>query len=188
MQINDYDDFCEKVICFYIHEILEYAKQENCQECIKFNVHSKKKIYVNYQRKRDEIKNNYMEPPAKALDRHKVASCMLYAVLKSRVFRINKIKKKLPYYILMANEYLAVYVAINIIEQYKRDELGKDSEYKIVFPETYHENKEEVCPYLSNLCKGLYYLNPKHIDIFAYSTIFFFMERYTDDLFYGENI
>lgn len=34
MQINDYDDFCEKVICFYIHEILEYAKQENCQECI----------------------------------------------------------------------------------------------------------------------------------------------------------
>ena len=80
----------------------------------------------------------------------------------------------------MANEYLAVYIAINIVEQYKRDELGKDSEYKLIFPITYHEENEKTCVYLNNLCKGLYYIKPKHIDIFAYSTIFFFMEKYTD--------
>lgn len=180
MKLNDYCDFCEKVIIPYITQILDFAKQAGCQKCIKFNKRSIKRIYVNYQRKRDEIKSNYMEPPAKALDRHKVASCMLYAVLKSHVFRINKIKKELPLYVLMANEYLAVYIAINIVEQYKRDELGADSNYKLVFPITYHENDKENSSYLNNLCKGLYYINPKNINIFAYSTILFFMEKYTD--------
>lgn len=54
----------------------------------------------------------------KALDRHKVASCMMYAVLKSRVLKVNRLVSHLPNRLLMANEYLAVYVGLNIIEQY----------------------------------------------------------------------
>ena len=126
-----------------------------------------------------------MKPPAKALDRHKVASCMLYAILRSKVFRINKLQKQLPYKILMANEYLGVYVAVNIIEQYKIDELGK--EYNLIFPTTYHETENNTCVYLDNLCKGLYYIKAKNLDIFSYSTIFFFMEKYTDTLLEYKN-
>lgn len=182
MKLEDYDDFCKKVIFPYIEEIMLYAEDNNCKDCIKVNSRSLKKIYVYYQRKRDEIKNHYMSPPAKALDRHKVAACMLYAILKSKVFRINKLRKTLPYQILMANEYLAVYIAVNIIEQYKGDELGYNLAYKIVFPLTYHEDDEESSAFLDNLCKSLYYIKPNQINIFAYSTVFFFMERYTDTI------
>lgn len=180
MKLEDYDDFCEKVILPYIEQIMLFAEDNNCKDCIKFNSRSLKKIYVYYQRKRDEIKYHYMALPARALDRHKVAACMLYAILESKVFRINKIRKTLPYQILMANEYLAAYIAINIIEQYKRDELGYSSAYKLVFPLTYHEDDENSSAFLDNLCKSLYYIKPNQINIFAYSTIFFFMEKYTD--------
>lgn len=121
-----------------------------------------------------------MMPPARALDRHKVAACMLYAILQGKVFNINKIKRTLPYQILMANEYLAVFIAMNIVEQYKRDELGNNSTYKLVFPRTYHETDKNPNDFLDNLCKSLYYIKPSQINIFAYSMIFFFMERYTD--------
>lgn len=182
MKLEDYDDFCKKVILLYVEEIMLFAEDNNCKDCIKFNPCSLKKVFAYYQSKRDEIKNHYMSLPAKALDRHKVAACMLYAILKSKVFRINKIKKTLPYQILMANEYLAVYIAINIIEQYKVDELGNNLTYKLVFPLTYHENDEKCSAFLDNLCKGLYYIKPDRINIFAYSTIFFLMEKYTDTI------
>ena len=182
MKLEDYDDFCKKVILPYIEQVIILAEDNNCKECIKFNSRSLQKIYVYYQRKRDEIKNHYMLPPAKALDRHKVAACMLYAILKGKVFRINKIKKTLPHQILMANEYLAVYIAVNIIEQYKRDELDYNSSYKLIFPLTYHEENGESSAFLDNLCKSLYYIKPNQINIFAYSTIFFFMEKYTDTI------
>lgn len=82
----------------------------------------------------------------------------------------------------MANEYLAVYIAVNIIEQYKRDELGYSLAYKLVFPLTCHEEDEKSSAFLDNLCKSLYYIKPNQINIFAYSTIFFFMEQYTDTI------
>lgn len=36
--------------------------------------------------------------------------------------------------------------------------------------------------FVDNLCKSLHYIKPNQINIFAYSTIFFFMERYTDTI------
>ena len=83
----------------------------------------------------------------------------------------------------MANEYLAVYIAINIVEQYKRDEI-RDEGYNLIFPVTYHEYSSDTSVFIDNLCKSLYYLRNRieTMDIFAYSTILFFMERYTDTM------
>lgn len=184
MKVEDYNSFCTEVIKPYAEQIKTYAKDMGCAQCIRINERRFRKIYVHYQRKRNEIKSNYMMPPVKALDRHKVAACMVYAILRSKVIRVNKQIVHLPNELLMANEYLAVYVGINIVEQYKRDEIGGESKYKLFFPITYHEDDEEKSAFIDNLCKSLYYLKPKikQMDIFAYSTIFFFIEKYTDTI------
>lgn len=184
MKVEDFEDFCSKVIDNYIEELIEYQKPYKC--IIKSNL-AKNNIFKFYQRKRNEIKNNYMEKPAqneKALDRHKVASCMMYAVLKSRVLKVNRFVPHLPNRLLMANEYLAVYVGLNIIEQYRIDDGKKEPENKLIFPITYHETPSEESDFIDNLCKGLYYLRRKidEMDIFAYSTILFFVEKYTDTI------
>lgn len=189
MKVEDFEDFCSKVIDNYIKELMEYQKSHKC--IIKSNM-AKNNIFKFYQRKRDEIKKNYMVKPAqneKALDRHKVASCMMYAILKSRVLKVNRFVPHLPNKLLMANEYLAVYVGLNIIEQYRRDDGKKEPDNKLIFPITYHEVPSDEAPsdesdFIDNLCKGLYYLRRKidNMDIFAYSTILFFVEKYTDTI------
>lgn len=121
-----------------------------------------------------------------ALDRHKVASCMIYAILKSKPFKVNRMVRNLPEKILLANEYLAFFVALNIVEMYKLDEMrdkGVESNYQIIIPRTYHEDDEENNTYESNFCKSLYYLsmeNIKRYDVFAYADILFLLEKYTD--------
>lgn len=54
----------------------------------------------------------------------------------------------------------------------------------MIFPITYHETPSEESDFIDNLCKGLYYLRRKidKMDIFAYSTILFFVEKYTDTI------
>lgn len=182
MRVEDFEDFCAQVIDKYIDGYREYQKDYKCLYECKF---AKSRIFRYYQRKRDVIKNNYMENPGdaeKSLDRHKVAACMMYAILKCRIWKVNRFVPHLPDKLLMANEYLAVYVAINIMEQYRIDDGKSASEYKIIFPITYHETSSGESDYLSNLCKSLYYLRHKvwTMDIFAYSNIMFFLEKYTD--------
>ena len=121
MKIEDFNDFCLTVINAYIKEIKDYEKNINCK-CLHENARAKSKIFKYYQRKRDVIKRNYMEKTAVSLDRHKIAACMVYAILKSRVLSVNEFIPHLPERLLMANEYLAVYVGINIIEQYRRND------------------------------------------------------------------
>ena len=183
MKIDDFEDFCTEVIDKYIMDIEEYQTNINCN-CIKVRKTAKHKIFKYYQRKRDEIRENYMMEPTKSLDRHKVATCMMYAILKSKILKVNKYVPHLPDKLLMANEYLAVFVGINIIEQYRKEEGIEEPKNQLIFPITYHETEKEEIAFLNNLCKGLYYLKWKlrFIDIFAYSNIYFFLEKYTDTL------
>lgn len=185
MKIEDFEDFCLRVINAYIKDIVTYEEEIGCK-CIKVRSRAKRKIFMYYQRKRDSIKRNYMEKTAVSLDRHKVAACMVYAVLKSRVLKVNEFIPHLPDRLLLANEYLAVYVGVNIIEQYRRADGLKGVKEKLVFPITYHEQAGQDSVFINNLCKGLYYSRRKinTLDIFAYSNIYFFIEKYTDTLLY----
>ena len=45
-------------------------------------VQTKYKIYKEYQKQKTFLKLNYMENPNTHLDRHKIAACMLYAIVK----------------------------------------------------------------------------------------------------------
>lgn len=137
-----------------------------------------KKIYKYYEKKRLEIRRFFMCEETKPMDRHKIGASIMYATLKSKVFSVNRMIPSLPEQILMANEYLAVYLALGIIESYKRDELKKD-DWLIKIPEAYHGGEDA---YIKLLCKALYCIpSINHFDIFAYSNILFLLEKYTDD-------
>lgn len=183
MKIQDYNNFYDTVIHQCIKGIKEQVKHCGLAEsCIIPKKYIKKKIYYNYQKKRDFIISNYMSKQAEvSLDRHKVASCMVYAILKTNPLKVDRMIPGLPEKILLSNEYLAFFVALNIIEMYKIDETGKP--YQIIIPKTYHEDGDPDNTYESNLCKSFYFVRMDNInkfDIFAYSDIFFFLEKYTD--------
>lgn len=121
-----------------------------------------------------------------ALDRHKVASCMVYAILKSNPIKVNMWLPNLPEKIILANEYPAFYTALNIIEMYKLDEFhDKDihNGYQIIVPKTYHENENSKNTCESNLCKAWYYIKIDDMgkfDALGYANVFFLLEKYTD--------
>lgn len=188
MKIDDYNDFYDKVINECIIGIESYANHQlPNSNCLTIQKNARKKIFKNYQNKRDFVVSNYMtKKTAVALDRHKVASCMIFAILKAKPIKINRMISNLPEKILLGNEYLAFFVALNIIEMYKFDELqenGITEDYEIIIPKSYHEGHSKDNTYESNFCKSLYYIsmtNIKQYDVFAYADILFLLEKYTD--------
>lgn len=82
MRIEDYNDFYDKVIKQCIDGIMKYAENLQFDSGIQVRDNSKDKIYKNYQKKRDYVRSNYMSKKTEvSLDRHKVSSCMIYAIL-----------------------------------------------------------------------------------------------------------
>lgn len=183
MKTDKFYRFCDSVIKNYITEILEEDKAINC---LTYNEHRLNNVYVYYEKKRVELRRKYMNDSSKPLDRHKVASCMMYAILKARVFRVNRLVKNIPEKLLLSNEYLAFYVAINIVEMFKRAE--KDDvfgeKYVLYFPKAYHIHAEyEEGTFVYNTCKSLFFIKKiKYLDVFAYATILFLLEKYTDTI------
>ncbi len=183
MILEDYNEFYDVVINRCINKI---TSKQMPKDCLKIRKRNQYKIYKNYQAKRDYVKNRYMDSKnSVALDRHKVASCMIFAILKTKPLIVNRFIHDLPETILLANEYLAFFVALNIIEMYKLDELNGSQEYEIILPRTYHEQVENENTFLVNTCRALYYTRLKNVnefDVFSYATILFLLERYTDTL------
>lgn len=185
MTIKDYDDFYEEVIVKCIKDICDYHSLRYPDiPALQLKENRKKEIFQFYQKKRDFIKYNYMaKTNLVALDRHKVASCMVFAILKACPFKINRFISDLPEEILLANEYLAFFVALNIIEMYKLDDLKVEEGFQIIIPQTYHEKEDSANTYESNLCKAWYYIRIDDIekfDVFAYANIFFLLQKYTE--------
>lgn len=194
MKKQDFRDFYNEVITKAIEDIFANAHNllsplgvdEN--SVINERRNAGEKIFNNYQKKRDFIKLNYMEldksgsDESIALDRHKVAACMVYAILKSCPLKIRMLTANLPEEVVMANEFLAFGVAVNIIEMYIKAKNGGD-DFAIKFPSTYYEGGNAKNRYPSNVCKAWYYLkldNIEKFDIFGYANVFFLWERYTE--------
>lgn len=196
MKFEDYDNFYNKVILGYINELIEFDSE--CK-ALTFNKKAYKNIYNYYEKKRIEIRNVYMLDSSKPIDRHKTSACMIYAILRSSVFRVNKSIPCLPEPLRLANEYLAFYVAMNIIEQYKRTDTlnGKkiNVDYHLIIPTTSYESQsnqmtgEVDSSFISSICLTLANIkNLKYFDIFSYATIMFFLEKNTDNIIYRDKI
>lgn len=182
-----YDNKCKNVIQEYVVQLLNIEHDLNISS-IKFNEKKLNKIYVNYEKKRKEIRRYFMNIETKPMDRHKIGAVVLYAILKSHVFNIKLTKQHLPDILLMANEYLAVYMALTVVESYRIDEfkipqnkLNDDNRWRLIMPKVLQKNSPDT--YIDNLCKALYYVkNPERLDIFAYANILYNLEVYTNEI------
>lgn len=173
---------CSDVIFPYIEELMKLDSASG-SNCLKIKERRISQIYRNYEAKRKVIRRFFMKLEEKPMDRHKIGSVFMYSILKSRVLKVTKLDKQtIPHKLLMANEYLAVYVALSIVESYRIDENGYTGEtgfekFCLIMPETFKSSDT----YVDNLCKALYYLrNGKEFDIFAYANILFLLEAYTN--------
>ena len=195
MKYEDYGNFYNIVIKGYIDELLKFDSEKCNALLLKEDAY--KNIYHYYEKKRIEIRSVYMSDASKPIDRHKTAACMMYAILRSKVFKINKSIPCLPEPIRLANEYLAFYVAINIIEQYKRSDMkdGRviNDNYQLIIPTTIYESQanemtgEVENAFISSVCLTLANIkNLRYFDVFAYSTIMFLLENNTDTIYYKD--
>ena len=196
MKFEDYNNFYDKVIFGYIKELLDFDSE--CH-ALTLNDKAHKKIYNYYEKKRIEIRNVYMSDSSKPIDRHKTAASMMYAILRAKVFKVDKSISCLPEPIRLANEYLAFYVAMNIIEQYKRtDTLDGEKineNYELIIPTTSYESQENEMTgevdhsFVSSICLTLANIkNLRYFDVFSYATIMFLMEKNTDNIVYRDKI
>lgn len=179
MLITDMELFFDCVVNNYLKTIekkfLDYKKYYR----VKNKPNDIKKLHKYYQKERKKV-YCYMSNSCVALDGHKVAACFIYSLLKHKLIKVNKFKKKLPIELLMSNEYLACTVAMNIVSMYYRT-IHKDSKFELCVPKTNHDTKEDTSDFIPNLCKALYYLrSSSRFDVFAYSSILFLLEKYTD--------
>lgn len=197
MKFEDYDDFYKNVIKGYINELLLFDTQYHS---LTLNGNAYKKIYHFYEKKRMDIRMNYMLDSSKPIDRHKTAVTMMYAILRAKLFKINYRISNLPKELRMANEYVALNVALNIIELYKRrDELInngiENSQYQLIIPETKYEQTvnlyegKQGTSLIDSMCLTLANIrNLKYFDVFSYATILFLLENGTDDILNKDRI
>ncbi|WP_432366521.1 hypothetical protein [Blautia luti] len=145
---------------------------------------NKKKIFQKYNIIRDEFKKKYMDDSEVNIDRHKIASVMMAAIeevypikiSKKYVFQLWKNKEELDARYVYANETLAFFTALSIIENYKEYGIDGKIELKrktIVLPETFNESD-----YAMNTCIDLYFSKrSKNINILTFSNVFFLLEK-----------
>ncbi len=181
-----FQKLCSDIINPYIDELISLDKEYG-SNCLVFKKNSINRIYENYESKRRVVRKYFMHLQEKPMDRHKIGSVFMYAILKSRVFKVTKLARQpIPRELVMANEYLAVLVALSVIESYRKDDyrekFGTDHDSRDVqlkLPMTFHNESPDA--YIDNLCKSLYYVNDySKFDIFAYANILFLLEVYTD--------
>lgn len=180
MKYSDFKIVWKDIILKYYDELENFENEHFSGKALKLKKYSYFRVYFSYERNRKIIRKLYMSEEKKPMDRHKIASNLMCSILKSNIIRVRKIRyKNLPLPLLLSNEYLSFYVAINIVELYKRDKGYK--EYSILFPETYIEAEDQETSYIENFCKALHYIGKIDVGIiFSYANSLFLLEKYTD--------
>jgi hypothetical protein len=144
----------------------------------------KEKIWLTYEDYKNKV-HSYMQDPDGRIDRHKVASVMLYSIIINKPFEVKilPIKQELRSSAILANEILGFHTALAIVWSFiigdanERSDKNKIEIFKkgFVFPECQHES------YRASIYKMLYYsgLNQRY-DVFAFAHILFLIEAYTE--------
>lgn len=155
-------------------------------ESVYIKRNTKRKVYKIYQKEKTYLKKNYMQNPNTHLDRHKIAACMMYAIVMVQPVRIRKMciwnkfinKEKFEPRYLMLNEYLGVYTALSIVESFRQYEDSLE-DGKVLF------KRNGICQpvttngedYIYNTCLDLYLSRKNNnINILTFANVFFLLE------------
>lgn len=183
MEFNNkkYNIIYEKVILPQMNFMVHYNSELSFDESDAFQ-----EIWKEYEFFRNHCKANYMKPEIERLDRHKVCSCLMLAILKATPLHyVEKNEKtKLPVY----NEQLAITTGLSLIRAFIVN--GKDAEGNMkdvntlkvekkifndgfIFPETFHGE------YRSNFAVELYFTRTEErYNILSLSNTLFLLEQY----------
>ena len=142
-------------------------------------------IWKNYAKFNRHCREEYMKNPEKLTDRHKVAACYIYAILKSDILSCSLSKQLGDEKNLLLNERLAVCFGMTLLRALIRGNAKeiKDSEIKkklleifngeLDFPKTNHGE------YRENLYMQLYHTKKEgNYNILALADSLFYVECY----------
>jgi len=146
----------------------------------------KEKIWKTYESYKNDI-HTYMYNPNGRIDRHKVASIMLYSIIINKPFELKYLheSKDVKISSLLANEMLSFNTAVGIVLSFieadaneksdrQRIEIFKDG---FIYPKCQHDSYE------TNIFKMLYYAKYNNrYDVFAFSHVLFLIEAYTEQI------
>ncbi len=182
MKRDKFDELWNNIVLPIYDEMNEY-------DILFLKRNAKQKIYREYQRKKSFVKENYMLCGNTHLDRHKIAACIVYAIVKVSPIKVSlrikwekyRLKRYFSREYELLNEYLALYTAFSIIESFRLyGESHKEDEYptkgfkrnQINLPKT--SNGQD---YLYNTCLDLYFSKQKNnINVLTFSNVFFLLE------------
>jgi hypothetical protein len=144
----------------------------------------KEKIWLTYEDYKNRV-HSYMYNPDGRIDRHKVASVMLYSTIINKPFEVKLLsaKQEVSGSTLLANEILGFHTALAIVWSFIIQDANQNSDKNkieifkdgFVFPKCQHNSYEE------NIYKMLYYSNfNERYDIFSFAHILFLIEAYTE--------
>ncbi len=170
MKKEKFDELYTNIICPNI----EILKQNHEFEFIST---SKLSIEESYIKHRDFVKKMYMQKGSESiLDRHKVAACIMMAIVKVKPLVSSKTHRDNNFYL---NEMLAIQVAFDIVCSYLvDDQIDSIFSNGLSFPVSKNENGQS---FLHCLCLSLYYGECScSQDILAYSSLLFMVEAYTE--------
>lgn len=148
------------------------------------NTNNKDKILKKYIKIRDQVKKKYMDDSDHNIDRHKIAAIMMAAIeevypIKISIRYILQLKrdgKEIDKRFMYANETLAFFTALSILENFKDYGIDGNIEMQrksIVLPNTYNESD-----YAFNTYIDLFYSKRnKRINVLTFSNVFFLLER-----------
>lgn len=172
----------------YKNVILQLKNEIDTEKILRVKPFSEDRIFIKYQFVRDKIKKYYMTNPNGNIDRHKIAACIIFAIIKIYPFyvplhqRLKSFFRKEVYSndISYINEYVAIYTALSILdnfyEQDKKENCLDCRRHKIYIPDTFSDDYG----YVFNMCIELKFRKIRKdfnaMDILSYSNILFLLE------------
>lgn len=181
----------EKIWTIVIHpEMQKYIRTYD--GIVKENPNAKETIWHNYVMLNAKCKNTYMKSPDKKLDRHKVATCYLFAIcLTEPILYDENILSDDPDYYFTFNERIALTTALSILTAYiketiqlndnlsdsEKDKLKEKFKNGIKFPDYLLVNHGE---YLNNFLSEIHYtMKEENINILATAHELYLLEVLT---------
>lgn len=152
---------------------------------VEFDERAKDRILKEYNKLRDYCKISYMRNPDGLLDRHKVCSCLIIAIIKSAPLIENQCVSEMK---TIYNENLAMSVGLSLLKNYIVTAHSQEKDYIEIFKDGFRfPETERDTRYQELLCLMLHYdVRNGNYSILAVADILFLIEEYTKATYSNE--
>lgn len=137
-----------------------------------------------FNKYRDEFIASFMEYKNKNIDRHKIAACLVKAILVAKPIKIKPSffitsffsKKRIDERVRLHNESLSISTAISILESYIFSDDERRFKHRIFLPLPFPEKDNE---YERDLYIALYHIGGRKFEPIIFANLLFLLEKYS---------